>query len=308
MSKVLRNFAQDMGIGKLTIAGIPMVFGWTQDDGANNAGLADLISSEEDMIPPIARFASFLNPTDFAELFSHYPAADFEFDVANYEARRSESDPSVSVHFFRVARIMRDLLFTCSSIEFGFEMTRQTRLERNHWDGVRLYNLNQTMLTPLLNMGGMPYAGVIHGSDSNYMFNGQLLEIPIDEVDKKLSRELSPAFINFAYSGNAEGEGALGEWSSGFGSTADYESSPVLQKMSIEVVGGPHGSGSVPLENSNSITLQREDTIQQPIRDAEVQYAAMRSPAFGVKKAHLESERLFERCAYINSLAEKLGR
>ena len=151
-----------------------MVFGWAQDDGVTLSGPANLINSEEDMIIPISPFAPLLEPSDYVELFAHYPASDFDIDVANYEARKEESDPSVSVHFFRLSRIMRDLLFTCSSIDLGFEMARQTRREKKDWEGVRLYDLNQTMLAPAAKMGGMPYAGTFHGSDTNYVYNGLL--------------------------------------------------------------------------------------------------------------------------------------
>ncbi|KAL1613155.1 hypothetical protein SLS60_001387 [Paraconiothyrium brasiliense] len=289
------------------VKGIPMVFGWTHDDGATNAGPANLINVEEDMIAPIARFAPLLEPSDFTDLFSHYPAADFEVDVANYEARKEETDPSVSVHFFRLARIMRDLLFTCSSIDLGFEMTRQTRLEKGDWSGVRLYDLNQTMLTPLLKMGGMPYAGAIHGSDSNYIFNGHFLELPVEEEDKKLSREFSTAFINFAYTGNPSfGETTGEEWVSAFGDVIDFETKDGPQEISVEVIGGPYGSGLVTLKSHLSVA--QGETLEQQVMNDGTEYVAMQSPASEIKKAQLGKEKLFERCAYINTLAEKLGR
>ncbi|KAJ4358621.1 uncharacterized protein N0V89_003205 [Didymosphaeria variabile] len=289
------------------VKGIPMVFGWTQDDGATNAGPAHLITVEEDMIAPIARFAPLLEPSDFTELFSHYPAADFKVDVANYEARKEDTDPSVSVHFFRVARIMRDLFFTCSSIDLAFEMTRQTRLEKKDWNGVRLYDLNQTMLTPLLKMGGMPYAGAIHGSDSNYIFNGHFLELPVEEKDKKLSREFSTAFINFAYIGNPNSGGAPEEeWVPAFGDMMNSEPSDEPQEISIEVIGGPYGSGPITLKSDLSVA-QEVETLEQQVMNDGTEYAAMHSPTLQIKRAQLEKEKLFERCAYINTLAEKLG-
>ncbi|KAI0169932.1 Alpha/Beta hydrolase protein [Hypoxylon sp. FL1284] len=112
------------------VKGIPMVFGWTQDDGAMNAGLAPTFQTEEDMKTPIKNFAHALTDEDFEKLFALYPPSDFEQDVRNYEARKQKSDPDAPVHYFRVARIMRDLLFTCSSIDFGYEVWHQsTRLE-----------------------------------------------------------------------------------------------------------------------------------------------------------------------------------
>lgn len=109
------------------VKGIPMVFGWVQDDGATNAGPAPTFQTEEDMKTPVRNFGHALTDDDYERLFSLYPTASFEEDVRNYEARRAEDDPVAPVHYFRIARIMRDLLFTCSSIDFGFEMAKQSQ-------------------------------------------------------------------------------------------------------------------------------------------------------------------------------------
>lgn len=258
------------------------------------------------MIAPIAHFAPLLEPRDYKALFAHYPASDFEADVANYEARKEEADPSVSVHFFRVSRIMRDLLFTCSSIDFGFEVARQTRGEKKDWEGVWLYALNQTILTPMLKMGGMPYAGAIHGSDTNYIFNGLSPELPIGDEDMRLSQEFSTAFLNFAHTGNPNGEGGLGgNWLPVFGDEGHFVDIGEHREMNIEVVGGPYGSGSVALRDDES-NVRGEGSLEEQSQDTD--YAAMDSPAIHIKKAKLESEKLFQRCRYIKSLDEKLGR
>lgn len=138
------------------VKGIPVVLGWTQDDGATNAGPAPSFQTEEDMKVPIKNFAHALTEEDYENLFSLYPAADFEQDVQNYEARKSESDPVAPVHYFRVARIMRDLLFTCSSIDFGFHVSKQSREQDPSFPGTRLYDLNQSMLTPMFHEAVMP--------------------------------------------------------------------------------------------------------------------------------------------------------
>jgi hypothetical protein len=146
------------------LVGVQIVYGWTQDDGAMNAGPAHLIQTEEDMKPAIKNFASTLSDEDFSQLFSLYTELDFQDRVSNYERTKEENDPEVSVHYFRLAQILRDLLFTCSSIEFGFEMSRQSHDIGSDSQGVRLYALNQSMLTPLWKGAGMPYVGVSHGS------------------------------------------------------------------------------------------------------------------------------------------------
>lgn len=136
-----------------------MVFGWTQDDGAMNAGPAPLFEDEEAMKVPIKNFAHALTDKDYESLFSLYPPVDFADEVKNYNARKEESDPIAPVHYFRVSRILRDMMFTCPSIDFGYEMSRQSKALDPTFSGVRLYDLNQSMLTPMFKGAGMPYMG-----------------------------------------------------------------------------------------------------------------------------------------------------
>jgi hypothetical protein len=143
------------------------VYGWTQDDGAMNAGPAHLIQTEADMKAPILNFASAFDDEDFAKLFSLYPAADFEEQVRKYENGKGDADPEVSVHYFRLSQMLRDMLFTCSSIDFGFEISKQQ--QSSDFQGVRVYALNQSMLTPLWKGAGMPYVSVSHGSGKRLM-------------------------------------------------------------------------------------------------------------------------------------------
>lgn len=48
------------------------------------------------------------------------------------------------------------MLFTCSFLDFGYEVTKQSRVLDASFPGVRLYNLNQSMLAPFLKANGMP--------------------------------------------------------------------------------------------------------------------------------------------------------
>lgn len=122
------------------------------------------------MKTPIKNFAHALSNDDYENLFAQYPEQAFAEDVQRYEARKAESDPDVSIHYFRIARIMRDLLFTCSSIDFGYEMARQSR-EKKGFAGVYHYALNQSMVAPLFRAAGMPWLGTVHGSDLDYLYN-----------------------------------------------------------------------------------------------------------------------------------------
>lgn len=52
------------------VKNIPVVLGWTQDDGATNAGPAPAFQTEEDMKMPIRSFAHALTDEDYQHLFS----------------------------------------------------------------------------------------------------------------------------------------------------------------------------------------------------------------------------------------------
>lgn len=128
-----------------------------------------------------------------------YPTVEFEEDVSHYEARKDRYEPDISIHYFRVSRILRDLLFTCSYFDFGHHVIKHSPPD---FDGVRLYNLNQSVLAPLWKGVGMLYIGVAHGSDTNYIFNGVFPEGEMIKEDTRLSQEFTRNFINFAHTGN----------------------------------------------------------------------------------------------------------
>ncbi|KAI8962346.1 alpha/beta-hydrolase [Daldinia sp. FL1419] len=290
---------------------IPTVFGWTQDDGATNAGPAASFQSEEDIKTPIKVIAHTLTDKDYEDLFYFYPASDFEEDVQNYEASKALADPTVSVHYFRASRILRDILFTCSSIDFGYEMSRQS--QNPDFPGVRLYDLNQSMLTPLFRNAGMPYIGVAHGSDTNYIYNGVFPEGTISEEDQKLSHSMATAFINFAYTGDptSAGDEHFGFWPEAFPDSTKLEksldSSP--SNFNAYVIGGPLGSGScqVSPEGTHAYVVEQEnDGVQQPLVDGN-KYAEMTTRNSQMRKQEINRQKLIERCTFISTLSEKLA-
>ncbi|KAI1775457.1 alpha/beta-hydrolase [Hypoxylon cercidicola] len=297
--------------GKFT-KGIPMVFGWTQDDGATNAGPAASFQTEEDIKTPIEAFAHALTTDDYERLFSLYPISDFEEDVQNYEASKAASEPDVSVHFFRASRILRDILFTCSSIDFGYEMSRQSRVADPTFPGVRLYDLNQSMLTPLFKGAGMSYIRVAHGSDTNYIFDGVFPEGAISDEDQKLSKSMATTFINFAYSGDptsAEDE-HFSSWPEAFPDPEKLDESPssTPSSFNVHVIGGPLGSGScqVSSDRTDAYAVGQDEEFQQPLVDS-ARYTEMASKASQARKREVDREKLVERCAFISTLSEKLG-
>lgn len=295
------------------VKGVPFVFGWAHDDGANNAGPAPAFQGEDDMRVPIKNFAHVLADEDYERLFSLYPAADFEQDVRNYEARKGESDPTVPVHYFRVSRIMRDLLFTCSSIEFGSEISRQSKELNSNFAGVRLYDLNQSMMTPMFRGAGMPWLGVVHGSDLDYLYNNLFPKNQMAEDDRELSEHLQASFINFAYSGdpNLGTTGGASLWPEAFPvPDAKGQDEPAgSSKINLQVIGGPLGTGSchitAPRDKTPSFDEQGSP-LQKPLVDS-LQYDEMGPETSQERQSELGHEKLVKRCAFINSLAEKLG-
>jgi hypothetical protein len=278
-----------------------------------NAGPAHLIQKEEDMIPVIRGFAHALSDDDLSRLFSMYDATDFTEDVKNYEVGKDENEPTVSVHFFRLSRILRDLLFTCSSVDFGYEMRKQSQASMQN-SSVYLYALNQSMLTPLWKGAGMPQIKVSHGSDTNYIFNGLFPEGQISEDDQKLSRDFAVAFINFANSGNP-GEVDDENWPEAFSrdDATPLESTP--HSLNLQVVGGPYGTGPALLGSGESSDEEGgegyfdivKDVMGGPLLVPRVSVGAMSSPSARMRKTVLDREQLLRRCEYLNSLGEKLG-
>ena len=284
------------------------MFGWTQDDGATQVGPDSLFQSEEDIKKRVQQFAHTLSDQDFDNIFSLYPADDFAYDVDNYNARKEETDPSVSVHWFRASAIVRDLLFTCSSIEFGFEIDRQSRALDPDFKGVRLYDFNQTMLDPLFKGAGMPYLGVVHGSDVPYLLNGIMPEVDILGPDQKLSSAFAESFLQFAYTGNPGYSGGIlngfASWPEAFPKTAGIEAE--VSEMNIQVIGGPYGTGSSHLHARKKIDIS-SDGMQMPMAD-NVEYNDMESEIMKQRSRELERQKLFERCEYFSSISKKLGR
>lgn len=286
-----------------------MIFGWTQDDGAMNAGPGHLIQREEDMVESLKKFSQALTADHLSKIFSLYPVTSFQQELSNYQARKTAQGPEISVHFFRLSRILRDLLFTCSSINYGYEMAKQTRTTINpDFNAAWLYSLNQSVLTPIFQGAGMPYIGVAHGSDTNYIFNGVFPEGDMSKEDKALSERLSRSLINFAYTGKPISNTKTGKqfeaWLEAFGNGIEI---PNLDSFNLQVIGGPFGTGSVVVTNENG----DEDTgyIGADLDPQNIlKYGSFESSTSSHEAVRLViEENLFERCAYIESLSETLG-
>jgi hypothetical protein len=255
------------------------------------------------MIPPLKMLASSLSSDQVSRLFAHYNSIDFIGDVENYDLRRKQNDPVVSVHWFRIARILRDLLFTCPSIEFGHYMATHTDSGDANYPGVRLYSLNQTTLRPFWNGAGLPYVGVAHGSDTHYIFNGVYPEGKLTEIDMENARRFSSSFINFAYSGDPNMSDAE-PWPQAYVFHNSSNTEPFLSQLNIQVMGGQHESGSVSLIPPSFVGPSEK--MQQVVGPGDIEIADNKS--FGPYRIQqeMESEKLFSRCQYISSLADSL--
>ncbi|KAK8054437.1 alpha/beta-hydrolase [Apiospora phragmitis] len=275
------------------VKGVPMVFSWTHDDGATNAGLPTSFKTEADIKTPIQSFAA-LTDEDYASLFALYPASDFEVEVANYEARkgRGQNGPATSVHYFRAARILRDLPSKALDPSFA---------------GVRMYDLNQSMVTPLFRNAGMPWLGIVHGSDIDYLYNSMFPRDRMPDEDLDLARHLLASFVNFVYTGDPNGQG-LASWPESFPSTS--EGDPSAADIKLQLIGGPWGTGSYRLSTSRVAeegTIATEKMhVQDPLVDS-TKYREMDGERLRRGQQELERDRLEERCGFINTLAEKLG-
>ena len=258
------------------------------------------------MILPIKGFASGLSTKQMSDLFSHYKPEDFRYELENYEARKESTDPTVSIHFFRLSRILRDMLFTCSSINFGHAVAKQSRVLDSNFPGVCLYALNQSMMTPLWKGAGMPYIGVSHGSDHNYIFGGHFPEGEVSPADQKLSEQFVQSFVNFAYTGNPnvdENEG-FRNWVA-----VGTSGRSISEEIPLQVIGGPLGSGSCTVGSQGSDDVQFAPGEEPPQRTMgeHVGYEGMKSRAEALRLQQVEREKLIERCAFMDSLAETLG-
>ncbi len=275
-----------------------------------NAGPVDLIQEENDMVPLIKELAYALNATDISKLLNAYKVEDFEDDLTNYEEAKGEHGPAVSIHYFRLARILRDLLFTCSSMDFASEIHKQSRDLDSEFPGAWLYVLNQTMYEALWKSTGTPYLGVCHGSDTNYIFNGLFLEGEVSAKDKRLSNQFTESFINFAYTGNPNTEDLEG-WPTASHMQSFAEETSSLHNIHVQVIGGPFGTGPATVDFSASdpdnfelfAANNRQD--QQHLQGYQMGSASL---ATGLKRTELLArEKLKDRCTVISSLAEKLG-
>ncbi|KAI0448612.1 alpha/beta-hydrolase [Xylaria acuta] len=290
------------------VKGIPIVYGWSHDDGSGSAMPASAYQTEDDMKSAFKPFSHTLTDDDYRTLFSLYPAFDFDFEAKNYKLNKRNSDPEVPIHFFRLSRMLRDILFSCSSLSFGYEMSRQSKALNPAFPGVRLYDLNQSMLTPMMAAVGLPYMGVCHGSDTHYILNGLFPEGEIAKLDQTLARSMARSFINFAHTGDptVPDDEHFNYWPESFPEVGRTITS-MPSSLNLQLIGGPFGTGSGTLKAKDSPYRAMFTDAMQITMGQGIEYEEMGSAASQARQLVIERERLIERCAFINTLSEKLG-
>ncbi|KAF2000731.1 alpha/beta-hydrolase [Amniculicola lignicola CBS 123094] len=291
------------------VKGIPIVLGWTKDDGTMMSGPPSPSWEEAEAV--IKQYAHTLTPSDLKYLARYYSPGPASEDFRNYHHAFGTSAPPVTVTWFRLVKIIRDLLFTCSSLDFAYVNTAYSLFAGPDYPGARLYQLNATMLGPLFKARGMPFMGISHGSDTNYIFNGVFPEGEPTDEDTKLANQMSTSFLNFAYTGDPNVPGVEGwdDWPVAL-SPDDLpmdESFPT--RGYVQIIGGPHSSGKGVLRTQD---VQEEDEameVQMIMQDivAGTHIGQMDTKNGAKRQKEMDKEGLLEKCVFIRSLSDKLG-
>ena len=201
-----------------------------------------------------------------------YPVSDFE--------RMVVKGSGLSPYYYRAAQINRDMWFTCPVLDFTWQYARQGS------SNVRLYEMNQTKYGPVFDQLGIGFWRVSHLSDIPYMLNGDVAGGGDNSPEQKqVASLLSGNAAAFAYEAdptNSEGD-VFHDWPLAYhDSDASALRKEFPDKITIQVVGGPYGSGPAAVSRYAS------------------KHGSSRVEA-------LEWERLLERCEFINSITEEIG-
>ena len=257
------------------VTGIPVIASWTANDGAWYA--PPTTAGDEAIGSSFAAFAVNLKPETLRHLVSLYPASTF--------AHKAERFASTTIDYWRAAQLHRDAWFTCPGIAFTWQLAKHGN------PNVHLFEMNATKYTPVYKAIGVEHWGVAHLSDIPYVLNNEISDsaIPIDNSPEqaKLSKQLSGSVIAFAYEGDPTkskaGTDVLGDWSpaySGVDKAGLKKDFP--ERLTIQVVGGPHGGGSAKILKGGRVGANE------------------------LEKA-VEAEDLFSRCAFIDSIVDEIG-
>lgn len=255
-------------------ANITTMIGWCQDDVTPFTPLA--ITTANDTYGFFAGYLPGFTNSSLTSLLALYPSSEFQ---ANPSA-------NLSAEFYRTARIFRDILMTCQPIYYG------SQLARVH-NPIFYYDQNQTIEEPIEAAIGTPGLGVFHTSEFAYVFGNlshyNRLNYPFNPTpdDYRLEMQQSRSWSSFAATGQPWlfAKNTLYGWTEAYPSINRYlsdlsSSSVTPDNPLIYVIGGPQqGLSSYGSSSSNNDNYE----------DCEVLTEA------------LASQKLAERCAFINS-------
>ncbi|CAD6568064.1 MAG: hypothetical protein CYPHOPRED_002311 [Cyphobasidiales sp. Tagirdzhanova-0007] len=249
---------------------VPLIAAWVRNDGSWYA--PPTIDNDEAIVQSITAFVSGLSKKSLDRFLELYPASDFEHLVT--------TEPMVTSHYWRAAQIHRDLWFACPTIDFTWQYARHSSAV------IRLYEMNQTRWSPAFEAIGFPHWRVGHLSDIPFILNNPLVpEGDNSPSQLKLASLLSGSAAAFAYTGdptNSEGS-VISDWPQAYsllggqGLSGEHPTG-----MSVQIIGGEYGTGPATLARSGQ-------------------------SSYSPREVALASERLFERCEFINSIQEEIS-
>lgn len=213
-----------------------------------------------------------LSKSSLQRILTLYPLSDFESLVRPGE--------DATAQYYRAAQINRDICFTCPVIDFTWQYTRHGA------PNIRLYEMNQTKIGPILKNMGVPQWRVCHLSDIPYMLNEDVATGGDNSAAQmELSALLSGSAAAFAYTGDPSESGGrvFRDWPLAYPDRRKHVlAKEHPERMSVYIVGGPGGSGPANIAPESM------------------------GEAAGERERALAGEKLMERFNFINSIHEEI--
>jgi carboxylesterase type B len=203
-------------------AKMPMILGWTEQDGTLFTDREISTPAESDAFVRL-NFPNMV-PSTMTKFLELYPITDFS----------PNATANLSAEFYRTAQIIRDGILTCPNFLVAHAMAKSN-------PDVYLYSHNATIFSAALDFT-LPGDGVIHTSEIAYVFgNLSLYEfgtyglVDPSPQDWKLARQMSRSWSTFAYTGkpSLDGHNTLEGWEQAYSPDDDEFDAQIY------VVGGP---------------------------------------------------------------------
>ena len=248
------------------------------------------IKTDAEILRMIATKIPNYSPSIGQRLLSLYPLSDFR--------ERARHLSGISAQYFRASRIISDTDPVCALLKIVQHVTDHSTSE------VYVAELNETRMASYWDAEGLPW-GVCHASDVPYIFNEWLLP-PGNNSNAAftLGGQYAGSFISFATTGNpaTKGKETFQRWRK-----AEPDGAFGVDAL---IIGGSYGTGPASTsERRNAVSrtslmysnMKKLLFGQQFTGDLELRKRDVDLRAEG-RVAALRSERLPERCSYLDSL------